>query len=179
MSLIAPLDPPYAPDLKSSFDKVMRGAEPLMLFRVVARSGRAWKKLEAASLLDRGPLPLRQREIVIDRTCALTRCEYEWGVHVKLFAAAAKLTDEQVRATVIAGASVPCWTPAEVALIRAVDALHARATLEDEDFRELAHHFDDAQILEIMMLCGQYRTIAYLARGLHIPLEPDTPRFPN
>lgn len=150
-----------------------------MLFRVIARSERAWKKLRAGSLLDRGPLSLRQREIVIDRTCALAHCEYEWGVHVRLFAGAAKLTEEQVRATVIEGASAPCWSPAEAALIRAVDALHARATLEDEEFRELARHFDEAQVLEIMMLCGQYCTIAYLARGLQIPLEPDTPRFPS
>jgi alkylhydroperoxidase family enzyme len=179
MPRIAPLDPPYAADMKSSFDEVMKGGEPLMLFRVIARSDRAWKKLRAGSLLDRGPLSLRQREIVIDRTCALAGCEYEWGVHVKLFAAAAQLTDEQVRATVIDGASAPCWSSAEAALIRAVDALHARATLDDEEFQELARHFDDAHILEIMMLCGQYRTIAYVARGLQIPLERDAARFPG
>jgi alkylhydroperoxidase family enzyme len=179
MPRISPLDPPYAGDVKSSFDEVMRGAEPLMLFRVIARSERAWKKLRAGSLLDRGPLSLRQREIVIDRTCALARCEYEWGVHAKLFAAAANLSEEQIRATVIEGASASCWTAAEAALIRAVDALHARATLEEKEYRELAHHFDEAQILEIMMLCGQYRTIAYIARGLQIPLEPGAPRFPD
>ena len=50
---------------------------------------RAWDKFRAGSLLDRGPLSLREREIVIDRTCALTGCEYEWGVHVALFAKAA------------------------------------------------------------------------------------------
>lgn len=179
MPRIAPLDPPYAPDVKSSFDEVMRGAEPLMLFRVIARSERAWKKIRAGSLLDRGPLSLRQREIVIDRTCALAGCEYEWGVHVKLFAAAAQLTEEQVRATVIEGAAAPCWSAGEAALIRAVDALHAQATLDDEEFQELTHHHDEAQILEIMMLCGQYRTIAYIARGLQIPLEPGAPRFPG
>ena len=31
------------------------------------------------SLLDKGTLSLRQREIVIDRTCALNQCEYEMG----------------------------------------------------------------------------------------------------
>src|SRR5690242_20822214 len=136
MPQIAPLDPPYAPDVKSSFDEVMRGAEPLMLFRVIARSERAWKKIRGGSLLDRGPLSLRQREIVIDRTCALAGCEYEWGVHVKLFAAAAQLTGEQVRATVVEGAAASCWSAGEAALIKAVDALHARTTLDDEEFHE-------------------------------------------
>ena len=78
----------------------MRGAPPLMLFRVMAGNARAWEKFRAGSLLDRGPLSLREREIVIDRTCARTGCEYEWGVHVATFAEAAHLTDEQVRATV-------------------------------------------------------------------------------
>ena len=108
----------------------MRGAPPLMLFRVMAGNARAWEKFRAGSLLDRGPLTLREREIVIDRTCALTGCEYEWGVHVATFAAAAHLTEEQVRATVLGGADAPCWSAAEQALIAAVDALHARATLE-------------------------------------------------
>src|SRR5947209_20128930 len=128
MSRIAPLDPPYAPELQAQFDRIMRGAPPLTLFRVVAGSARAWDKFRAGSLLDGGPLSLREREIVIDRTCALTKCEYEWGVHVAIFAGPAKLSDEEVRATVRGDATSPCWSPAEQALIVAVDALHHRAT---------------------------------------------------
>src|ERR1700722_16437448 len=129
MSRIAGLEPPYAPEIQEQFDRIMRGAPPLTLFRVVASNARAWEKFRAGSLLDRGPLSLREREIVIDRTCALTGCEYEWGVHVATFADAAGLTGEQVRATVLGGADAPCWSPAEQALLAAVDALHARATL--------------------------------------------------
>jgi hypothetical protein len=36
MSRIAPLNPPYAPDIQEQFDRIMRGAPPLMLFRVMA-----------------------------------------------------------------------------------------------------------------------------------------------
>ncbi|NGX95376.1 MAG: carboxymuconolactone decarboxylase family protein, partial [Candidatus Afipia apatlaquensis] len=80
MSRIAPLEPPYAPEIQSQFDAIMPpGVPPLVLFRTVATSERAYRKFRNASLLDRGPLTLREREIVIDRTCALTRCEYEWG----------------------------------------------------------------------------------------------------
>src|SRR5215217_7490451 len=134
MPRIAPLEPPYAPDIAEQFDRIMRGAPPLVLFRVLAGNARAWEKFRAGSLLDRGPLSLREREIVIDRTCALTRCEYEWGVHVATFAGPAHLTEEQVRATVLGGADAPCWSPAEQALITAVDALHARATWRDAKF---------------------------------------------
>src|ERR1700712_5928587 len=131
MSRIAPLEPPYAPGIQEQFDRIMRGAPPLTLFRVMAGNKRAWDKFRAGSLLDRGPLTLREREIVIDRTCARTGCEYEWGVHVATFAEAAHLTDEQVRATVREKADAACWSGAEQALIAAVDALHERATLGD------------------------------------------------
>ncbi len=179
MSRIAPLQPPYEPEIQGQFDRIMHGAPPLMLFRVVAGSTRAWEKFRAGGLLDKGPLSLREREIVIDRTCALTGCEYEWGVHVATFAAAAHLTDEQVRATVLGGVDALCWSQSEQALIAAVDALHSRATLDDAEFAALSAHYDDAQIFEIILLCGFYRTVSYLANGLDLPLEEKAARFPK
>jgi alkylhydroperoxidase family enzyme len=179
MSRIAPLAPPYAPEIQGQFDRIMRGAPPLMLFRVVASNARAWEKFRAGSLLDRGPLSLREREIVIDRTCALTGCEYEWGVHVAAFAEAAHLTGEQVGATVLGKADAPCWSESEQALIAAVDALHHRATLSDAEFAALAAHYDEAKIFEVILLCGFYRTVSYLANGLDLPLEDKAARFPK
>jgi alkylhydroperoxidase family enzyme len=175
---IAPLSPPYAPDIQEQFDRVMRGAPPLLLFRAMAGYARAWEKFRGGSLLDRGPLALREREIVIDRTCALNACEYEWGVHVTAFAQAAHLSDEQIRATVHGGADAPCWSEAEKAMLVAVDALHRRSTLSDAEFATLKAHYDDAQVLEIIQLCGFYRTVSYLANALALPLEPNAARFP-
>jgi hypothetical protein len=42
MSRIAPLEPPYDPQIQQQFDRIMRGAPPLTLFRVVAGHARAW-----------------------------------------------------------------------------------------------------------------------------------------
>lgn len=179
MSRIAPLEPPYQAEIQSQFDRIMRGAPPLMLFRVMASNPRAWEKFRAGSLLDRGPLSLREREIVIDRTCALTGCEYEWGVHVATFAKSAGLTEAEIQATVREGTDAPCWSAAEQVLIAAVDALHARATLSDDEFAALSSHYDDAKIFEIILLCGFYRTVSYLANGLRLPLEENAARFPK
>jgi alkylhydroperoxidase family enzyme len=41
-------------------------------------------------------LSMRDREIVIDRTCARCGCEYEWGVHVAFFANRVGLGEDQV-----------------------------------------------------------------------------------
>ncbi|MBR0696986.1 carboxymuconolactone decarboxylase family protein [Bradyrhizobium lablabi] len=179
MSRIAPLEPPYAVDIQQQFDRIMRGAPPLLLFRVIAAHPRAWEKFRGGSLLDRGPLSLREREIVIDRTCALNGCEYEWGAHVTAFAEAARLTGEQINATVRGAAGAACWSMAEQAVIAAVDALHARATLSDGEFAALSAHHDDDKILEIILLCGFYRTVSYLANALALPLEANAARFPS
>jgi alkylhydroperoxidase family enzyme len=179
MSRIAPLQPPYAPEVQAQFDRIMRGAAPLVLFRVMAGHPRAWEKFRGGSLLDKGPLSLREREIVIDRTCALNTCEYEWGVHVATFAAAAELTQEQIRATVHGAADAACWSAAEQAMVAAVDALHARSTLDDAEFKALAAHYDETKILEIILLCGFYRTVSYLCNALALPLEEKGARFPQ
>ena len=48
MSRLAALQPPYAPELQQQFDRIMRGAPPLILFRVIAGNARAWEKFRAA-----------------------------------------------------------------------------------------------------------------------------------
>lgn len=177
MPRIAPLAPPYPEDVQKSFDAIMRGADPLVLFRTLAKSPRAWAKFRGGSLLDRGPLSLRDRELVIDRTCALAGNEYEWGVHITIFAAAARLTPDEIAATVQGGSAASVWSPAERALLTAVEALHARASLSEAEFAALRAHYDEDQVLEVLLLCGFYRTVAYICRGLDLPPEPTAARF--
>lgn len=177
MPRIVPLEPPYPADVQTSFDAIMRGAPPLILFRTLAKSPRAWAKFRGGSLLDRGPLSLRDRELVIDRTCALAGNEYEWGVHITIFAGAARLTPDEIAATVRGGAAAPVWNPAERALLAAVEALDARAALSEAEFADLRAHYDEDQVMEVLLLCGFYRTVAYICRGLDLPLEANAARF--
>jgi alkylhydroperoxidase family enzyme len=178
MSRIAPLNPPYAPEIQAAFDAIMPpGAPPLVLFRTLAVNGRIHERFRAGGLLDRGLLTLRQREIVIDRTCALNRCEYEWGVHVAVFSAKAKLTPRQIEATVLGGDAG--WTADEAALLDVCDELDATRTLSDALWTRLAQHFSSEQILEIIALVGFYRTVSLHANALRLPLEPTAARFPR
>lgn len=178
MSRIAALHQPYAEDIQVSFDRIMGpGVPPLALFTTLASSKRAWSKFTAGALLDGRLLTLRQRELVIDRCCALTDCEYEWGVHVTTFAQAAGLSREEVSATLDRPLREHLWAPEEAALLASVDALHERATLSNEEFARVRTYFDDEQILEILMLAGFYRTVAYLANGLDLPLERGAATF--
>jgi len=178
MSRIAPLAPPYASEVQTSFDAIMpAGVAPLVLFRTLAVNERVYQRLRAGGLLDRGLLTLRQREIVIDRTCALNGCEYEWGVHIAFFAAKVKLTPRQIEATVRGGEAG--WTPDEQVLIEACDELDATRNISDASWSRLAEHFSSAQILEILALIGFYRTVSLHANALALPLEPFAARFPR
>jgi len=177
MPRIAPLEPPYAADVEQAFDAIMQGAPPLILFRTLATSERAWRKFRAGSLLDRGPLTLRDRELVIDRTCALAGNEYEWGVHIAFFASAAGLTPKEIAATAGEGSAASCWTDAERTLLETTEALHARARLSRAEFAALRARYDEAQVLEIVLLCGFYRMVSYVVGALDLPLEDGAARF--
>ena len=51
--------------------------------------------------------------------------------------------------------------------------------MSDAEFAALSAHYDEAQIFEIILLCGFYRTVSYLANGLDLPLEEKAARFPK
>jgi len=177
MARIAPLNPPYTPDIQAAFDAIMpAGVDPLVLFRTLAINARVYERFRAGGLLDRGLLTLRQREIVIDRTCALNGCEYEWGVHIAFFAGKVKFTAEQIAATAHGGNAE--WAEDEQVLLDACQELDAARSISDELWARLTRHFSSAQILEIIALVGFYRTVSLYANALRLPLEPNAVRFP-
>src|SRR6476646_8539646 len=132
MSRIAPAEPPYPPAIAESLERIMpSGLEPLVLFRTMARSPRVFGKMFAGGLLDKGPLSLRQREIVIDRTTARLGCEYEWGVHVALFAEGAGFGEAERAALGHGPTPAACWSAEEKVLLAKVDDLVDRRTIAD------------------------------------------------
>jgi 4-carboxymuconolactone decarboxylase len=176
---VALLEPPYDPAVAAHFDAIMPpGVPPLRLFRAIGRSPRILEKLRGGNLLDRGPVSRRDRELVILRTCARCRAEYEWGVHVTFFAPRVGISDAQVRATVLGEASDPVWSKSEASLIRMVDELHDRASLSDATWADLSSNFTDEQRIELIALVGFYHSISFLTNGLRIDLEEWAARFP-
>ena len=179
MPRIAPAEPPYEPAIANELARIMPpGVPPLVLFRTMAKSPRIFARMFAGGLLDKGPLTLCQREILIDRTTARLGCEYEWGVHIAIFAGRVGFTPEQVAATAHGANDAACWEPDEQALIALVDDLVDRRTIAPATWTELAAHFDEAQILEAIALVGYYHTISFLCLGLELPLEGYAARFP-
>jgi alkylhydroperoxidase family enzyme len=152
------------------------GVPPLRLFRTLAHNPRVLEKIRASNLLDRGSLPRREREIVILRATARAGGEYEWGVHVAFFAEKVGLTEAQVAATVRGEDLV--FSPRERLLLRLVDQLHDSARLDDALWSELAAAFEPAQLVELVVLAGFYRTISCLVNAFAIAHEDGAPAFP-
>lgn len=176
---IDPASPPFAANITSQLDRLMKGQAPLRLFTTLARDPRLFQKFFSGGLLDKGNLTVRQREIVIHRTTALCGSAYEWGVHVTAFSKYAGLSDEQVQATVSGSATQACWSEEEHALLRLCDSLHASCDIDDELWGELRQHFADNALIELLMLAGFYRTVSYLTNGMRLPLEDGAARFPT
>ena len=176
---ISPLEPPYDAKLQSWFDAVMRGRPPLRLFTTLARDPRLFEKFSSGSLLDRGHLTLRQREIVIDRTTALCAAEYEWGVHVAAFAAKTGLHAAQIHSLAHGSPEDTCWPDADRDLLRLCDALHRNCDVDDALWWALRARFAEEAMLELLLLAGFYRTVSYLTNALRLPLEDGAARFPD
>ena len=177
---VAAAEPPYPPELQAIFDRMMPpGVPPLTLFTTLGRDRRLFDRFRKGGLLDKGHLTLHQREIVIDRTTALSGSEYEWGVHITFFAERADFNEAQQRSLVRGTGSDSCWSPEDRILLQACDRLHATCDLDDDLWRELSQIFSEAAIIEIIMLAGFYRTVSYLTNALRLPLEHYAARFPE
>src|SRR4051812_27528848 len=136
MPRIAPLEPPYDPDIEAMLRKWMppgSKVEPLALFRTLAIHADLAARMRplGGGILGHGRIDPREREIVIPRACARAGAEYEWGVHALAFGKPLGLTDAQLAATVTGAADDPAWSREDALLVRMVDELDATATVTD------------------------------------------------
>jgi alkylhydroperoxidase family enzyme len=182
MTRIEPVQPPYPAEVGERLEAMMPpGVPPILLFRTFVRNMAmtaamsGWGGYELSRRLS---LPLRDREIVIDRTCARCGCEYEWGVHVAFFAERAGLSGPQLTSLTHGGAGDPCWADErDRLLIEAADALHDSADIADGLWLRLTRQFTGEQLLDLTMLAGWYHAISFTANAARVAREDGAPRF--
>ncbi|MFF8933139.1 carboxymuconolactone decarboxylase family protein [Streptomyces paradoxus] len=120
-------------------------------------------------LLVGGRLPGGLRELLILRTAWNTGARYEWGRHLPL-ARAEGVTDADID-RIGEGPEAPGWTGLQRHLIRAADELNRDATVSDTTWEGLAEHFGEAELIEIVMLVGQYHMVAFFLKATGVELE--------
>jgi alkylhydroperoxidase family enzyme len=182
MPRMSPVLPPFEDNVGDRLEKMMPpGVPPILLFRTfvknlpMAEAMGSWGSYELSKRLS---LSMRDREIVIDRTCARCGCEYEWGVHVAFFADRVGLTSAQITSLTHGASADHCWSsPRDRVLIDVADALHDRTRIDDGLWERLSEEMTEAQILDLLMLCGWYHAISFAANGVELESEPGAPRF--
>ncbi|MEU7908903.1 carboxymuconolactone decarboxylase family protein [Actinoplanes sp. NPDC049118] len=185
MSRIPPLDAPYPADVAAQLESMMpAGVPPIGLFRTFARNLPMTVAMSDWGRYQLGPrmsLTMREREIVIVRTCARCRCEYEWAVHLRFFADRVRLTPDQIVSLTDGSPEDPCWTAVrERVLIRVADALHDSADVDDDLWLAARDVLDEPRLLDLFLLCGWYHAISFAARAARaarVEPEPGGPRF--
>jgi 4-carboxymuconolactone decarboxylase len=127
-------------------------------------------------LLYQSALADRERELVILRTAVVVRSPYEWGQHVYL---ARDIFGEDDFERIVAGPTAPGWSALDRALLTAVDELHEGGAVSDTTWAELSGHLDEAQLIELPMLVGQYHTMAFVFHTLGVQPEKGSAPLPS
>jgi 4-carboxymuconolactone decarboxylase len=145
--------------------------EPMHIFTTLAHQPELFRRwLGFGGALLSGRLPGRIRELVILRTAHRFDGRYEWAHHIELGQAQGITTDEIAS---LGGDLDPLtWSPLEEAVLAAVDETADQGEIADVTWATLAQSFDEAELVELVMLMGHYLMLSTVLRSLRVPLEP-------
>ncbi|WP_405178516.1 carboxymuconolactone decarboxylase family protein [Nocardia sp. NBC_01377] len=144
------------------------GTADAHLFSTLGRTGglfRGWLHY-SGKLMPGGRLTRHESELVILRVAHLRECDYETDHHIRLGRRAGVTRDilERLRT----GPDAPGWSPAHRALLTAVDRIVATRDIDDAAWSELAAHYDERRLIEIVLLANQYEGLASTITALRI-----------
>lgn len=129
--------------------------------------------MEMGTVLYNGRLSPRDRELAILRCGWLCRAPYEWGEHVDIAKRIGLSAADVARVT--EGSSAPGWSEHDSAVLRGVEELIADQALSDATWNVLAAAWDDARLIEYLMVVGQYQALACVQNTLRVQLAPNNP----
>jgi AhpD family alkylhydroperoxidase len=143
------------------------------LFSTLGRQRRLFRSwlFFAARLMPGGTLPRRDTELVILRVAHLRSCRYELQHHTRI--ARRMGIDAATVERVGVGPTADGWSPRELALLRAVDALVLKRDIDDDSWRALGAHLGEPQLVELCLLVGHYDMLALTVSALRIAPDFD------
>jgi AhpD family alkylhydroperoxidase len=112
-----------------------------------------------------GVLPKREHELIALRAARLCQSTFEWDEHVE-YARNAGLSDDEIDR--VAEGPDAGWSDADAAVLRAADELHDTHAISDQTWSALRTRHDDAALVEIAYVYGQYSMLSMVANALNI-----------
>lgn len=149
--------------------RFMGGKRPNVFTTLGRQRGlfRAWLWY-SSKMMPGGKLPRRETELVILRIATNRECVYEYGHHARI-GRRVGVTKEELDNIRNAGWSG--WSARERALFTAIDQLGMVKDIDDEAWSELRKHLDEPETIELLLLSGQYESLATTLMTLRV--QPD------
>ena len=149
--------------------RVLGGTRPNVFTTLGRQRGlfRAWLWY-SAKMMPGGRLPRRETEMVILHIATLRGCDYERRHHVRI-GRRVGLTAEQIDHA--GEADWAGWSVREKAMLAAAAQLVRQRDIDDPTWAALRAHLDEAETIELLMLCGQYDALATTLMTLRVQPE--------
>jgi AhpD family alkylhydroperoxidase len=122
----------------------------------------------SGKLMPGGRLPRRESELVILRIATIRECEYERRHHVRI-GRKAGVTPAEIDH--LADETWPGWNDRERALFAAADQFVDDKFIDDKTWTGLSEHLTEPELIEFLLLCGQYDSLATVLLTLRIQPE--------
>jgi 4-carboxymuconolactone decarboxylase len=151
-------------------DGVRKPREDMPALEILVRHAELYKAhVEVAQkYLSDCEMGIRDRELAILRIGWLSQAPFEWGAHVRI-AKRNGITSEEIE-RVIEGSSATGWSKQDRAIVRAMEELHFDSMISDDTWADLQEFYNDKKLIELVILAGQYKTVAYYQNALRLPL---------
>ncbi len=130
----------------------------------------------ANAVLFEGGLSRRIVELVVLRMGWNCQAVYEFGQHT-LFGRDAGLTDAEIF-WVTRPLDQHEWTGDERAALQMVDDLYADDCVGEAAWDEASRHFDEAELMHIVMAAGCYRVVSGFLNSAGVELDEGVPGWP-
>jgi 4-carboxymuconolactone decarboxylase len=116
-------------------------------------------------------LPLRLRQIAIQRVAWNRHCPYMWSSHLRV-SLPVGLTAEDFDA-VAAGPASPHWSGIERAVVVAADDLESRSFMSDSTWDSLTAELSRQQIMDLIFVIGCYTALSMFMNAAQVEREPE------
>ncbi|HEX7758605.1 MAG TPA: hypothetical protein VF459_03835 [Caulobacteraceae bacterium] len=126
---------------------------------------RLGRRILGRQLLGDGP-----RELLVMLVAKLEGGEYEWVQH-RPICTQVGLTDAQIAAIERLDLAADVFSEAEAAILAFGQQVVETVRVEDAVFQAVAKHYSHREIVEAILTCGFYMTMARVTEALEVPID--------